>query len=137
MFSININSFVESENATARGHTFLAPLHCQFLYLGGFISFISVKTKAAKRDVSRPLPMHSALRSTARSTSSSNHPSPSKSSGQEVKTAEAEAKKAANSEVAETKKADPKGAKAKAAAEAEEKAAANSNAADSSSSLSS
>ena len=49
--------------------------------------------------------MHSALRSTACSNSSSNHPSPSIYSGQEVKTAEAEARKAADAEVAETKKA--------------------------------
>ena len=56
-------------------------------------------------DVSRPSPMHSALLSTARYTSSANHPSPSTSSGQEVKMAEAEGKKVADAEVAETKKA--------------------------------
>ena len=69
-------------------------------------------------DVSQPSPIHYALRSTARSTSSANHPSPSTSSGQEVKTAKAEAKKAVDAEVAETKKAAPKGAKVSAAAEA-------------------
>ena len=56
--------------------------------------------------------MHSALLSTARYTSSANHPSPSTASGQEVKTAEAEAKKAADAKVAETNTDAPKGAKA-------------------------
>ena len=56
-------------------------------------------------DVSQPSPMHSALRSTASSTSSANHPYPSTLSGQEEKTAEAKAKKAADTEVAEKKKA--------------------------------
>ena len=56
-------------------------------------------------DVSQPSPMHSALRSTARSTPFTNHPYPSTSAGQEVQTAEDEAKKAADAEVAETKKA--------------------------------
>ena len=70
-------------------------------------------------DVSGPLPMHSALRSTARSTSSANHPSPFTSSGQEVNTAKAKAKKAVDANVVETKKA----AAAEASAAAEVKTA--------------
>ena len=57
--------------------------------------------------------MHSALRPTARYTCSANHPSPATSSDQEVNTAEAKAKKTTDAEVADTKKAHPKGAKKK------------------------
>ena len=64
--------------------------------------------------------MHSALQSTSRYTYSANHFSPSTSLDQEVNTAEAETKKAADAEVAETKKAAPKGARAKAAVDSEE-----------------